>query len=57
MTAPRLKMLSRGQYRGVKYDSLRHYWPVVGQMVCRRVELCLGECRGRRCVLEVGFGR
>ncbi len=60
MTAPmsRLKLLPRGQYRGVNRDDpLRYYyWPVVGRMYRRRVELCLRECRGGRRVLEVGFG-
>lgn len=55
---PRLKLLPRGQYRGINNDDpLRYYyWPVVGRMYCRRVELCLGECRGGQRVLEVGFG-
>lgn len=58
MSVPRLKMLPRGQYRGVNQDDpLRYYyWPVVGGMYRRRVELCLGECRGGERVLEVGFG-
>ena len=56
--APHLKLLPRGQYRGVNSDDpLRYYyWPVVGRMYRRRVELCLHECRGGRRVLEVGFG-
>jgi ubiquinone/menaquinone biosynthesis C-methylase UbiE len=55
---PRLKLLPRGQYRGVNEDDpLRYYyWPIVGRMYRRRVELCLGECRGGARVLEVGFG-
>ena len=57
-SAPPLKMLPRGQYRGVNDDDpLRYYyWPVVGGLYRRRVELCVGECRGGQSVLEVGFG-
>ncbi len=55
---PRLKLLPRGQYRGVNEDDpIRYYyWPVFGAMYRRRVELCLGECRGGARVLEIGFG-
>lgn len=55
---PCLKLLPRGQYRGVNdYDPLRYYyWPLIGRMYRRRVELCLAECKGGRRVLEVGFG-
>ena len=55
---PRLKLLPRGHYRGVNDDDpLRYYyWPLVGRMYRRRVELCLAECRGGERVLEVGFG-
>jgi ubiquinone/menaquinone biosynthesis C-methylase UbiE len=60
MTAsiPRLKLLKHHQYRGVNdNDPLRYYyWPLVGHMYRRRVELCLAECKGGKRVLEVGFG-
>ncbi|MGD8453010.1 MAG: class I SAM-dependent methyltransferase [Phycisphaerae bacterium] len=55
---PRLKLLPRSAYRGVNQaDPIRfYYWPVLGGMYRRRVELCLGECTGGKRVLEVGFG-
>jgi ubiquinone/menaquinone biosynthesis C-methylase UbiE len=38
-------------------DPIRYYfWPVIGPLYRRRVELCLAECRGGERVLEVGFG-
>ncbi len=54
----KLKMLPYRRYAGVKQDDpLRfYYWPVIGAMYRRRVELCLAECRGGERVLEVGFG-
>lgn len=54
----RLKLLSRHEYVGVnRKDPIRfYYWPVIGRMYRRRVELCLSECRGGQRVLEVGFG-
>jgi ubiquinone/menaquinone biosynthesis C-methylase UbiE len=33
-----------------------YYWPVLGRLYRRRVELCLAECAGGERVLEVGFG-
>jgi len=55
---PTLRMLPREAYRGVnKDDPIRfYYWPIIGRMYRRRVELCLTECRGGQRVLEVGFG-
>jgi ubiquinone/menaquinone biosynthesis C-methylase UbiE len=55
---PRLKLLRRQDYVGVnKLDPIRYYrWPVFGAMYRRRVELCLGECRGGDRILEIGFG-
>ena len=55
----RLKLLPYSAYPGVKPDSdpIRfYYWPVLGRLYRRRVELCLHECRGGERVLEVGFG-
>jgi len=54
----RLKLLPRNRYRGVnEHDPIRfYYYPVFRRMYRRRVELCLGECRGGKSVLEVGFG-
>lgn len=54
----RLRMLPRGQYvQGNEDDPLRYYyWPWLGRLYRRRVELCLAECRGGDRVLEVGFG-
>jgi ubiquinone/menaquinone biosynthesis C-methylase UbiE len=38
-------------------DPIRFYfWPVLGPLYRRRVEMCLEECRGGESVLEVGFG-
>jgi ubiquinone/menaquinone biosynthesis C-methylase UbiE len=55
---PRLKLLSTDEYVGVNDDDpIRFYhWPLIGRMYRRRVELCLGECRGGERVLEIGFG-
>ena len=53
-----LKLLPRGEYVGVNNDDpIRfYYWPVLGRMYRRRVELRLRELRGGERVLEVGFG-
>jgi ubiquinone/menaquinone biosynthesis C-methylase UbiE len=53
-----LKLLPMREYAGVNRDDpLRfYYWPVIGRLYRRRVELCLGQCSGGRRVLEVGFG-
>ncbi len=55
---PPLKLLPAGQYQGINQDDpIRfYYWPVIGRMYRRRVELCLAECRGGERILEVGFG-
>jgi len=55
---PRLKLLPYARYAGASpSDPLRfYYWPVLGAMYRRRVELCLAELRGGERVLEVGFG-
>ncbi|HLB74632.1 MAG TPA: class I SAM-dependent methyltransferase [Sedimentisphaerales bacterium] len=55
---PQLKLLPYREYAGVdRDDPLRfYYWPIIGRLYRRRVELCLGECTGGRRVLEVGFG-
>jgi ubiquinone/menaquinone biosynthesis C-methylase UbiE len=38
-------------------DPIHYYfWPVIGALYRRRVELCLAECQGGERVLEVGFG-
>jgi SAM-dependent methyltransferase len=53
-----LKLLPRSSYVGVnEFDPIRYYyWPVLGPMYRRRVELCLSECHPGGRVLEVGFG-
>ncbi len=53
-----LKLLPYGQYRGVdEKDPIRfYYWPVIGGLYRRRVEMCLEKCRGGERILEVGFG-
>jgi SAM-dependent methyltransferase len=62
LTDPRskvkLKLLPRERYVGVnQFDPIRYYyWPILGPMYRRRVELCLSECRPGNRVLEVGFG-
>jgi len=55
---PRLKLLGYREYAGVNRDDpLRFYfWPVIGKMYRRRIELCLAECSGGERILEVGFG-
>lgn len=57
-TSVRLKLLPYREYVGVdRDDPLRFYfWPVLGRMYQRRIELCLAQCTGGRRVLEVGFG-
>lgn len=54
----KLKLLGRNEYVGVdRDDPLRFYfWPVLGGMYRRRIELCLAECTGGQRILEVGFG-
>jgi len=54
----KLNLLPRDQYRGVNGDDpIRfYYWPVLGRMYRKRVELCLAECTGGERVLEIGFG-
>jgi ubiquinone/menaquinone biosynthesis C-methylase UbiE len=54
----KLKLLPYHEYSGVdRNDPLRFYfWPIVGRMYRRRIELCLDECTGGERVLEVGFG-
>jgi ubiquinone/menaquinone biosynthesis C-methylase UbiE len=55
---PKLHMLPREEYVGVAIgDPIRfYYWPVIGKMYRRRVELSLAECSGGERILEVGFG-
>lgn len=57
-TSVRLKLLPHREYIGVDSDDpLRFYfWPVLGRMYRRRIELCLAQCTGGQRVLEVGFG-
>ena len=53
-----LKLLRRDQYVGVNaHDPIRlYYWPWLGKLYRRRVELCLEECTGGERILEIGFG-
>ena len=55
---PKLKLLPRREYATRNLDDpLRfYYWPVVGALYRRRVEMCLAECSGGNRILEVGFG-
>jgi SAM-dependent methyltransferase len=52
------RLLARRDYVGVeREDPIRFYfWPLLGALYRRRVELCLAECTGGRRILEVGFG-
>jgi len=53
-----LKLLPYHSYHGVNRDDpLRYYyWPILGSLYRRRVELALSECTGGEKILEVGFG-
>ncbi len=53
-----LKLLPYEQYSGVnRQDPIRfYYWPILGGMYRRRVEMCLDELSGGEKVLEIGFG-
>jgi len=55
---PKLKLLACRDYAGVdRNDPLRfYYWPIIGKMYRRRMEICLAQCSGGQRVLEVGFG-
>ena len=55
---PKLKLLAYRDYAGVdRNDPLRfYYWPIIGTMYRRRVELCLAQCSGGERILEAGFG-
>ena len=54
----KLKLLPYNQYGGVdEKDPIRfYYWPVIGSVYRRRVEMCLEKCQGGERILEVGFG-
>jgi ubiquinone/menaquinone biosynthesis C-methylase UbiE len=54
----KLKLLPRNQYTGVNTnDPIRfYYWPVIGRMYRKRVEMCLNECQPAQRILEIGFG-
>jgi ubiquinone/menaquinone biosynthesis C-methylase UbiE len=56
--APRLILFPRSHYADVAADDpLRlYFWPIIGRLFRRRVELCLAECPGGLRVLEVGCG-
>lgn len=53
-----LILLPRGSYPKVgESDPLRfYYWPFLGKLYRRRVELCLEELPGGQRILEIGFG-
>ena len=57
-TACKLKLLPLSEYRkSDRDDPIRFYfWPIIGRLYRRRVEICLSECRGGERILEVGFG-
>jgi ubiquinone/menaquinone biosynthesis C-methylase UbiE len=56
--APKLRLLSYHEYAGLdRNDPLQfYYWPIIGRMYRRRIEMCLARCRGGERILEVGFG-
>ena len=51
-------MLNRSEYRGVdQLDPIKFYfYPVLGKLYRRRIEMCLDQLTGGKRVLEVGFG-
>ena len=53
-----LKLTPYNHYAGMdRDDPLRfYYWPIIGSLYRRRVELCLSQCRGGKRLLEIGFG-
>jgi SAM-dependent methyltransferase len=55
---PKLKLLAFRDYAGVdRNDPFRfYYWPILGKMYRKRIELCLAQCSGGQRILEVGFG-
>lgn len=54
----KLKLLPSDQYAGVNSnDPIRfYYWPILGRMYRKRVELCLEQCSPGQRILEIGFG-
>lgn len=54
----KLKLLAYHQYQGVDLnDPIRfYYWPLLGSLYRKRVEMCLDKCQGGERILEVGFG-
>lgn len=54
----KLELLPYEEYKGVNRDDpIRFYfYPVIGTLYKRRIELCLEECTGGERILEVGFG-
>jgi 2-polyprenyl-3-methyl-5-hydroxy-6-metoxy-1,4-benzoquinol methylase len=54
----RLKLLPKQYYQGVNpEDPIRYYfWPVLGNLYRRRLEICLSKCTGGERVLDIGFG-
>jgi ubiquinone/menaquinone biosynthesis C-methylase UbiE len=54
----KLKLVPRCEIKSfADSDPVRfYYWPVLGRLYRRRVELCLSLCNPGRRVLEVGFG-
>ncbi len=54
----KLKLLPYSEYAGVDKDDPLHFyfWPVIGRLYRRRIELSLTECAGGKRILEVGFG-
>ena len=54
----KLKLLKPEEYTGVdERDPIGlYYWPFVGGMYRRRVEMCLEELQGGERILEIGFG-
>src|SRR5215212_7662938 len=58
MSRVELKLLPRERYTGAnRNDPIRfYYYPVIGRLYRRRVEMCLEELAGGEKILEVGFG-
>ena len=55
---PTLKLLACQRYTSVMpTDPIRfYYYPIIGRLYRKRVEMCLGELSGGEKILEVGYG-
>lgn len=58
ITIEKLSLLPRANYEiGLGSDPINYYfWPVLGDLYRKRVEIALNECAGGESILEVGYG-